>query len=148
MVLGVPSYGYVSFSSATRLRTRTTPIPDGDPAAEAPAAANVTVTSQDGSPQVQFRDLVAQGALAHNASGEPPFYAAGGFVRYWDDCSSTPYLRSDSARQIITYDDPESLAMKAAFALQTGMLGVNMFDAHGDTDQGDLINAIRTALER
>jgi chitinase len=131
-------------------------MPNGDPAAEeaaaaAAAAGNVTVVSQDGSPQIQFRDLVQQGALrpVHDGGGgESPFSAAGGFTRYWDDCSSTPYLRSASARQVITYDDPESLAMKAAFALRTGMLGVNMFDVHGDTDQGDLINAIRTALER
>ena len=38
----------------------------------------------------------------------------------------------------ILYDDPVSLEIKAQLVLQAGMLGVNMFDIHGDTDEWDL----------
>ena len=69
-----------------------------------------------------------------------------GFVRLWDACSSTPYLRSATAGQVISYDDPQSLEMKATFARYAGLRGVNMFDAHGDTDAGDLVDAIRRGL--
>ncbi|EKM59129.1 glycoside hydrolase family 18 protein [Phanerochaete carnosa HHB-10118-sp] len=69
-----------------------------------------------------------------------------GFVRLWDACSSTPYLRSTAAGQVVSYDDPQSLEMKAVFARYAGLLGVNMFDAHGDTDAGDLVDAVRRGL--
>ena len=36
--------------------------------------------------------------------------------------------------------------MKAAFARQAGILGVNMWDAHGDTREWDLIDAIRRGM--
>ncbi|KAF8192629.1 glycoside hydrolase [Pholiota molesta] len=77
LVLGLPSYGYISSSTATHLRTR-----------------------------------------------------KWSFERMWDSCSDTPYLRSITSRQIVTYDDPES------------MLGVNLFDIHGDSEQWDLIDSV------
>jgi len=112
------------------------------------------VVDEDGGTngQVQFRELVRQGVLVRNNSSSyndnnrPVFNAAGGFTRYWDECSSTTYLRSSSMGQVITYDDPESLGMKAAFAKRVGMMGTNMFDIHGDTDQWDLTDSVRSAL--
>ncbi|KAI0092710.1 glycoside hydrolase superfamily [Irpex rosettiformis] len=74
------------------------------------------------------------------------FNGQNGFVRQWDACSSTPYLRSASARQVITYDDPQSLEMKAVFVRAAGLLGVNLFDIHGDTDKWDLTDGIRRGL--
>lgn len=104
----------------------------------------------DDEDQIQFRDLVKQGALrAVPTTGNDTFVrfeAAGGFERRWDFCSETPFLRSQSVGQIVTYDDPESLVLKARFAKEAGMLGVNMFDIHGDTDGYDLATSIRSAL--
>ncbi|KAF7352678.1 MPN domain-containing protein [Mycena venus] len=108
LVLGVPSYGYVSKSTATRLRTRRQ------------TQAQSVQLACDGD-QIQFRDLHRQGALIRRADGS--FTGAGGFTRYFDQCSSTPYLRSLSRNQIVTYDDPQSIVMKAAFAKGMGMLG-------------------------
>ncbi|PCH41122.1 glycoside hydrolase family 18 protein [Wolfiporia cocos MD-104 SS10] len=170
LVLGVPSYGYVSRSDATRLRTRAPP-----------AGAQIYATSEDGSTdagQMQFRGLVAQGILQYaplgengtdgagsagagngTDSGAPPtrveipggelqsLYAGwSGFERCWDACSSTPFLRSEGAEQVVTYDDPLSLGLKAAFAREQGMRGVNLFDVSGDTDQWDLTDGCRTGL--
>ncbi|KAJ7904643.1 glycoside hydrolase [Mycena olivaceomarginata] len=125
LVLGVPSYGYLSESKATRLRTRETGV----------------VLNSDGG-QIQFRELVRQGALVRLPDGS--FNGTGGFTRDFDECSSTPYLWS--GHQVVTYDDPESLGLKAAFAKKMGMCGVNMFDVHGDTDGWDLVDAIRRSL--
>lgn len=36
--------------------------------------------------------------------------------------------------------------MKAAFAARVGMLGVNLFDVHGDSAEWDLIHAVRRGL--
>lgn len=136
IVLGVPSYGYLSTSTATRLRTR--------------RASSQTIRLSSDGDQIQFRDLVSQGALLPVNSTRDKygtmFNGTGGFVRKWDNCSSTPYLRSSSAGQVVAYDDVESVGMKAAYAKQVGMVGVNMFDVHGDTDGCDLTDAIRRGL--
>ena len=144
LVLGVPSYGYISTSHAERLRTRST--------RQTRQSDSVKVVDEDGGSdsQVQFRQLVRQRALVRSlpphGNSSPSYSSSGGFERRWDMCSATPFLRSTSSGQIITYDDPESLGMKAAFAREVGMLGVNMFDIHGDTDECDLIDSIRKSL--
>ncbi|KAJ7094645.1 glycoside hydrolase [Mycena belliarum] len=133
LVLGVPAYGYLSQSNATRLRTRGSP-------------ANVRLVG-DGD-QIQFRGLLKQGALVRTPARDnfgPVFSGGGGFTRYWDKCSSTPFLRSPVG-QVVTYDDVQSLGMKAAWTKQVGMLGVNMFDVHGDTDGSDLADSVRRGL--
>jgi len=141
-VLGLPSYGYISKSTAQRLRTRSK------------SKKAVKVVNDDGGTegQVQFRGLVKQGALVRTVSISPDgittisFRGGGGFERRWDSCSATPFLRSNSSKQIITYDDLESLGMKAEFAWKVGMLGVNIFDVHGDTDYWDLTSCIRNRM--
>lgn len=135
LVLGVPSYGYISKSNVTKLTER----------------GSVKVVAEDGSTQVQFRDLVTEGALSfvpENKSNpwNATFQGSGGFERYWDGCSSTPFLQSSAEDQVITYDDPQSLYMKAAFVSSAGMKGVNLFDVSGDTDSSDLINSLRYGL--
>lgn len=134
LVIGVPSYGYVSSSNATRLRIRT----------DSP----VVIHPDRG--QVQFRNMVSQGALVcttpANPNGPRSFDASGGFQRLWDNCSSTPYLHSPSVGQVISYDDTESLKMKALLAKNLGMRGVNMFDISGDLDDLDLTKAVKEGL--
>jgi chitinase len=136
LVLGVPSYGYVSQSNVTSLRTR--------------SSTSSTVTVFPDSGQIQFRDLVSQGALVctttANPDGPRSCVAGGGFEEFWDGCSSTPFLRSPSAGQVVTYDDPKSLEMKAQLARELRILGTNMFDVHGDTDQWDLTKSVRKGL--
>jgi chitinase len=134
LTLGLPSYGYVSKSRAVLLHGRT-----------------VALTNEDGSigdGQIQFRELIHQGALimGEDEDGTQRHIGTGGYTRHWDECSSTPFLRSAAAGRIITYDDPKSIAMKADLARQQGLLGVNMFDVHGDTDEWHLIDAARNAL--
>lgn len=140
MVLGLPSYGYLSSSNATRLRTRFFPRQDSN---------GTALVLDDGTAegQIQFRSMVAQNALVPNTTTEQTTFVAGnGFTREWDDCSSTPFLHSLEFGQVVSYDDTESLTLKASFVKKVGMLGVNMWDVDGDTDQGDLVRAIRTAV--
>ncbi|KAI0719635.1 glycoside hydrolase [Cerioporus squamosus] len=218
LVLGVPSYGYISRSTVSNLQTRAlrrrqfsgasrgrrnrqrrqkqrrrqdhpgrSPVPTlewfSSLADVFPGV--VRVQNEDGGTndgQVQFSDLVRQGILqAYSSSpsadpstgtGTTPAYTGSfsgadagalrlaienaeprslfagdqGFVRMWDACSSTPYLRSEAAGQVVTYDDPVSLEMKAQMVRQAGMRGVNVFDVHGDTDGWDLADALRRGL--
>lgn len=74
------------------------------------------------------------------------YEASGGFTRFWDDTSQTPFLRSPKVNQVISYDDPASLNIKAAFAKRYGMMGVNLFDVHGDTFEFHLTTAAAKGL--
>ena len=47
---------------------------------------------------------------------------------------------------MISYDDTESLAMKAKWVKEMGMMGVNTWDVHGDTDDLVLVKATREAM--
>ncbi|KAF7332012.1 MPN domain-containing protein [Mycena kentingensis (nom. inval.)] len=129
LVLGVPSYAYLSKSSATRLRGR----------------SNSVTLSSDGD-QIQFRELLEQKALVRMNTSDrygPQFTGGGGFERNWDDCSSTPFLRSAMSSQVVTYDDPQSLGMKAGFVREVGMRGMNLFDVGGDADDCVLVDSLR-----
>ncbi|KAH9006963.1 glycoside hydrolase family 18 protein [Lactarius hatsudake] len=137
LVLGVPSYGYISDSSATQLRQR-------DQNAPPPNIHAVTDEGADNG-QVQFRELVRQNVLCEDPGGPGVYVGCGGFTREWDACSSTPFVHSDQ-EQVVTYDDPQSLGLKSAFAKQHGLLGVNLFDVHGDTDRWELVDSLRQGL--
>lgn len=128
IVLGVPAYGYIVDSNDATLSAR----------------SPFRAYSEDGSGQIQFRSLITQGLLAEHPDGS--FQGSGGFIRQWDNCSATPFLYSHEAGQVIPYDDNESLGIKAAWVKQVRMAGVNLFDAHGDTSQHHLTNALRAAL--
>ena len=112
---------------------------------EDPARRAVHLRTADGT-QIQFRDIIAQGALCPSSTRAGAFVGCGGFERRWDACSATPWLRSAQAGQIVTYDDGDSLVLKAALARQRGILGTNMFDVSGDTDAWVLTDAVRRGL--
>jgi chitinase len=138
LALGVPSYGYISRSRETRLHQR-------DQNASSPYVQAVTEEGRDNGP-VQFRGLVDQGVLCRDPFWPGGYLGCGGFTREWDSCSSTPFLRSDYVDQVISYDDAQSLGLKSALVKEQKLIGVNMFDIHGDTDQWDLVDSVRRSL--
>ena len=138
LVLGVPSYGYISTSQATRLRQR-------DQNASQPLVHALTDEGADNG-QVQFRELVRQGVLCRDPTLPERYVGCAGFTREWDPCSSTPFLHSETGNQIITYDDAQSLELKSAYAKESGILGINIFDVHGDTNEWELLNSLRLGL--
>ncbi|PPQ99036.1 hypothetical protein CVT24_003596 [Panaeolus cyanescens] len=144
LVLGLPSYGYASKSKHQQLRTRSSK--------KGKAKSVQVVGEEDSEGQVQFKSLIEQGALVRSnlksdsSDEQCVFLGAGGFQTLWDPCSETPFLVSKESKQIVTYDDPLSIGMKAAFARVMELRGVNLFDIHGDTSEWDLVDAIRAAL--
>ena len=139
IMLGIAAYGYLYKSNASRLRTRRRGLePD------------VTVRNPNGDDaggQVNFATLIAQGALKRDdQTGQ--WVGAGGFTREWDDCSSTPWLKSWASGQIISYDDPDSISLKAQFSRQAGLRGASMWEITGDMGQaeGSLLAATRSGL--
>src|SRR5688572_33465716 len=64
-----------------------------------------------------------------------------GFVRRWDARARAPYLWNASARTFISYDDPESIAAKAAYVRQKRLGGMMFWELSQDRN-GELLGAI------
>lgn len=68
-----------------------------------------------------------------------------GFDRRWDSVAKAPYLWNAERRIIISYEDPESLRLKAAYVRAKGLGGL-MFWQYGEDPSGVLLDAIHSAL--
>ncbi|KAG7096817.1 hypothetical protein E1B28_004226 [Marasmius oreades] len=141
LVLGLPSYGYISESTQTHLRTRS----DGPSVSDSDDFTRLKIPEGGDQGSVSVREMVKQGALVQNGS---ELTAAGGFTSEWDECSSTPFLRSQKAKQVVPFDNARSIGMKAEFVRRTRMRGVNFFDLQGDTNSYVLVDAARRVLGR
>lgn len=91
---------------------------------------------QPGSPvpnaYARYRDIVAN-MLDH------------GFTRYWDASASVPYLYNEEKAQFVSYEDPESLALKCGY-VQKHQLGGVMFWEYGGDASGALLDTIDRAF--
>jgi chitinase len=68
-----------------------------------------------------------------------------GYTRYWDAAASVPYLYSAEKRIFISYEDPESLALKCAYVRRKELGGIMFWEYSGDPT-GALLNTINTAF--
>lgn len=93
--------------------------------------------------QIQWYQLLAYAVLVK--SGDR-FIGTNGYTRQWDRCSSTPYLYDTNRKVVITYDDPESLALKGQKAREQGIGGTIMWDIGGDSKDYVLTSAWRKGM--
>jgi chitinase len=68
-----------------------------------------------------------------------------GFTRHWDDDAKSPYLWNASTRTFITYDDPESLRLKARYIRERGLAGAMFWQYYNDRT-GTLLRALDEGL--
>jgi chitinase len=68
-----------------------------------------------------------------------------GFTRYWDDVAKAPYLYNAEKHVFVSYEDPESLAVKCAYVRGRKLGGVMFWEYFGDPD-GKLLQAIDEGL--
>ncbi|HEX5236250.1 MAG TPA: glycoside hydrolase family 18 protein [Silvibacterium sp.] len=68
-----------------------------------------------------------------------------GFVRYWDTDSAVPYLYNASSQIFVSYDDPQSMALKCRYVIDHRLAGVMFWDYMGDPT-GALLDAIDSTL--
>jgi len=68
-----------------------------------------------------------------------------GYTRYWDDASSVPYLYNADKQIFVSYEDPQSLALKCKYVLDHHLAGVMFWDYAGDPT-GALLNTINASL--
>jgi chitinase len=68
-----------------------------------------------------------------------------GYTRHWDDASSVPYLYNVDKQIFVSYEDPQSLALKCKYVLDHHLAGVMFWDYAGDPS-GALLNTINATL--
>ncbi|HEU5351583.1 MAG TPA: glycoside hydrolase family 18 protein [Terracidiphilus sp.] len=68
-----------------------------------------------------------------------------GFKRYWDNASSVPYLYNAGKKQFVSYEDPQSLALKCAYVQRMHLGGIMFWEYSGDAS-GALLDTIDHAF--
>ena len=68
-----------------------------------------------------------------------------GYTRYWDPVASVPYLYNAATETFVSYEDPESLALKCKYVLDHKLGGVMFWDYSSDPS-GTLLNTIDQTL--
>ena len=66
--------------------------------------------------------------------------------RMWEFTSMVPYLADDSGKNVLSYDDPESVAAKGAYVKAGGMLGAMFWEYRCDSSDHALLKALVGAL--
>jgi chitinase len=64
-----------------------------------------------------------------------------GFVRYWDAGARSPYLWNRASRSFITYEDPQSLALKRCYVRDMHLGGIMFWELSLDSDD-ELLDVI------
>jgi chitinase len=68
-----------------------------------------------------------------------------GYVRYWDQAASAPYLYNAEKHIFVSYEDTESISAKCRYVLEQKLGGVMFWDYSGDPG-GELLGAINRSL--
>jgi chitinase len=70
--------------------------------------------------------------------------ASGGYEWYWDGKAHAAWLFDGTT--FWTFDDPKVMRDKAHYVLKLSLGGVMFWELSGDTPDGELVNALHTAL--
>jgi chitinase len=73
------------------------------------------------------------------------FIDRNGYVRYWDDVAKAPYLWNAQTRVFVSYDDPQSLALKADY-VRKNRLGGMMYWEQSQDPNGELVDVLSRGL--
>lgn len=68
-----------------------------------------------------------------------------GFVSYWDDVAKAPYMYAASKKQLISFDNEKSLALKTKYAVDNGLNGIMFWELGNDKTSNGLLDAIYKA---
>ncbi|KAI7823442.1 glycosyl hydrolases family 18-domain-containing protein [Kickxella alabastrina] len=98
------------------------PLGDSEDAAWYDACAGTTSNSGTW----MWKHLCNQGVLSS------PSTAAAPWVRQWDPVSQTPWLFNPTTKQLILYDDPQSIKIKVDYAAAKGLGGTMIWSINMD----------------
>ena len=69
-------------------------------------------------------------------------YLANGYTRHWSEESKVPWLYSPQTGIMISYDDPQSLGIKAEYVKDNQLGGVMFWEFSGDDSEDSLLNSL------
>lgn len=69
-----------------------------------------------------------------------------GFVYYWDSTAQAPYAYNASQKIYATFDNKQSIALKAAYVLQHNLGGIMFWQLGHDTARGGMLESINSVL--
>lgn len=72
--------------------------------------------------------------------------AAAAFEQHRDQQAQAPWLWNPATHEFISYEDPEAVRAKAAFARERGLGGMMFWELGGDDADGSLLDAIHQGL--
>ncbi|KAK5994370.1 Chitinase A1 [Cladobotryum mycophilum] len=84
----------------------------------------------------RWKNLRAQGVLSGPTTAVAPW------VRQWDPITQTPWLFNKATKVFLSYDDTQSIGIKAKYAKSKGLRGVMVWSLGMDLNN-ELINAAR-----
>ncbi len=71
---------------------------------------------------------------------------SGSYTRFWDDAAKVPWLYDANGQVMISYDDAESIAAKAAYVREHQLGGLMIWELSLDTPTSDLLSAVYEGL--
>jgi len=69
-----------------------------------------------------------------------------GYTRFWDEVARVPWLYNADERVMISYDDAESIAAKAAYVREHQLGGLMIWELSLDTPNADLLTVVYNGL--
>lgn len=69
-----------------------------------------------------------------------------GFEKKWDDEAKANYMINKDGEFVLTYETPESIALKCAYVRDQGLLGAMYWEYAGDTSEGILRRAVYNGI--
>ncbi|KAM0753751.1 hypothetical protein T439DRAFT_353527 [Meredithblackwellia eburnea MCA 4105] len=117
ILLGIPAYSHQFITVSNKLTTRVFSV-NGSKVKT--VLYQGLWPTQETDPVYNYQQLISNGLLSSDGST-----GGNGFLKGWDDCTSTPYLWYPHYRRLISYDDPTSIKLKAEYAAKAGLAGVS-----------------------
>ncbi len=87
----------------------------------------------------EMKDILEKGQYKGKPLARP-------VTRMWEPTSMVPYLQDASGKNVLSYDDPESVALKGTYVLANGYLGAMFWEYRCDTSDNELLRALTGAL--
>ena len=83
----------------------------------------------------EIPDILEKGLYKGKALARP-------VTRQWDPTAMVPFLVDTAGKNVLSYDDPESVAAKGAYVKANGHLGAMFWEYRGDTGDHALLKAL------
>ena len=87
----------------------------------------------------EIPDILEKGIYKGKALARP-------VTRRWEATSKVPYLVDNSGKNVLSYDDPESLTEKGKYVKEKKILGAMFWEYRYDTTDKDLLKALVNAV--